>query len=143
MCSQFQNWQNLNSPKKAIRSLNNSPYNSHTAPLFLSSNILPFHKIIFLQKALFMHSIHYNYQHSSFKDTWQLNINRDHDHSLRNLNDFHLPLPKTYIFKRSTIYSLPKNWNDLPNEIKCQSNRYTFNICLKNEIFRQIGAECL
>ena len=126
--------------KKAIRSITNSPYNSHTAPLFLSLNILPFDKIIYLQKALFMHSIHYKYQHVSFNTTWNLNINREYDHTLRNLNDFYLPLPRTDAFKRSTLYNLPKTWNELPNEIKCHNNRFTFNICLKNEIFRQMGA---
>ena len=64
--------------KKAIRAITNSTYNYHTAPLFLTLKILPFQKIINLNKSLFMHSIHYKYANSSFNDVWTLNNQHNH-----------------------------------------------------------------
>ena len=94
--------------KKAIRTITNSPYNAHTAPLFLSLSILPFEKIIMLKNACFMHSIYFKYNSNSFNNIWTLNIHRDIDHSLRNQNHFHLPFPRIDSFKKSPLYSLPK-----------------------------------
>jgi hypothetical protein len=47
--------------KKAIRIITKSKASAHTAPLFYNSNILPFDKILTLNKHLFMHSIAFNY----------------------------------------------------------------------------------
>jgi hypothetical protein len=43
--------------RKAIRIITCSPNRSHTPPLFLSLNILPFPELLELHRALFMHSI--------------------------------------------------------------------------------------
>ncbi len=51
----------LTMQKKAIRIVTNAPYNSHTNPLFLEINVLPFDKLITLNRLLFMHAIAYNY----------------------------------------------------------------------------------
>ena len=127
--------------KKAIRAITKSAYNTHTAPLFNQLKILPFEKLMLLNRSLFMHSIHYKYQHASFNNIFIQNQHRNTDHTLRNLENFYLPLPKTEAFKRTTCYLLPKTWNDLPDTIKCQNNRFTFKIALTNEIFHQLEVE--
>lgn len=127
--------------KKAIRIITKSHYNAHTTPLFSSLNILPFEKIIHLNQLLFMHSIHYSYSHTSFNNVWMLNNERNHDHTLRNLNKFYTPFPRFEFFKRSPIYMLPKIWNELPGELRCQSNRYTFKIAVINHLFQLLEEE--
>ncbi len=127
--------------KKAVRAITNSEYNSHTAHLFLKCKIMPFENLLIMQRALFMHSIYHNYQHISFNTMFTKNQIRDHDHTLRNLNNFYLPQPHTDAFKRSPSYLLPKTWNELPDETKCLSNRYTFKIALKNNIFGQLETD--
>lgn len=127
--------------KKAIRIINLAKYNEHTAPLFYNSKILPFEKLIELNKLLFMHSIHFNYCHSSFLNIWPKNNLRVTDHSLRNQTDFILPFPNTDNFKRFPLYDFPKSWNNLYPELKCQHNRFTFKIALINKIFENIYLE--
>ena len=128
--------------KKAIRLITHSTYNAHSAPLFLSQTILPVDKIVLLKNACFMHSIYFGLNHPSFNNTWILNIQRDIDHSLRNQNEFHLQLPRTDQFKRSPLYSLPKLWNELPGELRCHENPYTFKMATTSYLYRLIEAEC-
>ena len=89
-----------------------------------------------------MHSIYFNYNHSSFANVWTLNNQREVDHTLRNQNQFFLQFPRTDNFKKSPLYSFAKLWNDLPGELKGQENPYTFKISTKENLFRQIQAEC-
>ena len=127
--------------KKAIRTITNSNYNAHTQPLFLKLNILPFDKMLTLNRSVFIHSIYHKNHHISFLNTWILNQQRETEHTLRNQNLFQLPFPRTEQFKKSPLYFLPKSWNDLPNELKCQENPFTFKIALKNHLYRQLEAE--
>ncbi len=127
--------------KKAIRTITNSPYNAHTTPLFLQLKILPFDEILKNHRCQFIHSVYFNYAHISFKNIWKLNLQRDTDITLRNQNNFQLPLPKTDAFKRSPLYTLPKTWNDLDPAEKCHENPYTFKILIKERWFRQMSAE--
>ena len=90
-----------------------------------------------------MHQIYHNYHHKSFHNTWQRNNQRNIDHTLRNLENFYLPFPRTEQFKRSPLYSLPKFWNELPDEDKAQINRFTFQSQIKNSLFRKISEEII
>ena len=119
--------------KRAIRTITKSSFLAHTNQLFSSLKILPFQKIITFQKLMFMHSIEYHYCPSSFTNTWQKNHTRNIQ--LRNGNDFYLPSPKIEFFKKIPLYSLPLEWNNLPDELKFQFNRHTFKIALKNHLF--------
>ncbi len=127
--------------KKAIRTITNSTYNAHTPPLFLALKILPFEKIILLNQSLFMHTIQYQYCHTSFKDVFVTNNQRNHDHMLRNLNNYYVPFPRYDFFKKSPLYTLPNLWNELPDELKYQSNKYTFKIATINHFFGLIETE--
>ncbi len=139
-CSQTNINRILTLQKKAIRTITNSNYNAHTQPLFSKLNILPFDKLLTLNKSTFIHSIYHKNHHRSFQNTWILNQQRDLEHTLRNQNLFQLPFPRTEQFKKSPLYFLPKAWNDLPDEIKCQENPYTFKIALKDHLCRHLAA---
>jgi hypothetical protein len=124
--------------KKAIRVITNSAYNSHTAPLFLELNILPYEKLILYSQLNFMHSVFYAYAPKSFETTWQKNADRAPELNLRNANEFNLLLPRTELFKKSTYYSMPLAWNNLAVEIKLQQNRITFRWALKAHLFEDM-----
>ena len=124
--------------KKAIRVITNSAYNSHTAPLFLELNILPYEKLILYSQLNFMHSVFYAYAPKSFETTWQKNADRAPELNLRNANEFNLLHPRTELFKKSTYYSMPLAWNNLAEEIKLQQNRTTFRWALKAHLFEDM-----
>jgi hypothetical protein len=66
------------------------------------------------------------------------NQNRaDHDHNLRNFDQYTLPPPRIELFKKSPLYSLPLTWNNL-GTIKLQNNRTTFKIGLKEQFINEI-----
>jgi len=123
--------------KKAIRILTSSRYNAHTANLFHQLKIMPFDKIIQIQKLKYMHSIVYEYAHSSFSGTWTRNINRLTEHNLRNNDDFTLPAPRYENFKRYPLYSFPNAWNNI-GDVKFQRNKVTFGIALTDQLFDQL-----
>jgi hypothetical protein len=124
--------------KKAIRIMTGSAYNSHTKPLFIQHNILPFPKLILQSQLTFMHAIEYNYAPSSFRNTWQKNSEREPAINLRNANDYFIPMPRTETFKKSTYYALPLAWNDLAIEIKYQENKITFKWALKAHLMEDL-----
>jgi hypothetical protein len=53
--------------------MTNSDYNDHTNPLFFEHKILPFDKLLTLNRLLFIHSIASNYPPPIFTDTWLRN----------------------------------------------------------------------
>jgi hypothetical protein len=69
-------------------------------PIFKEYAILPYAKLMELSKCLFMLSIENGYTPVVFANTWQKNQNRtDHDHNLRNVNQYTLPPPKIELLK--------------------------------------------
>jgi hypothetical protein len=105
----------------------------HTAPLFHKLKILTFEKIILQAKLKLMHSIHYNYAPTSFRNTWILNMERNPENNLnlRNDNLYAIPHPRIELFKKSPNYTVPKAWNELSPNISAQHNKTTFLIALK------------
>jgi hypothetical protein len=124
--------------KKAIRIITKSKALTHTPPLFLNSHILPFEKLLILNKLLFMHSIAYNYAPTSFNGTWPTNQNRNNDYNLRNNDLFTLPPFRIELFKKLPLYALPLAWNELPDSLRYQHNRITFKIALTDNLFDSI-----
>jgi Reverse transcriptase (RNA-dependent DNA polymerase) len=119
--------------KKIIRSITNSPYNSHTDTLFTNLKILPYTKLILQSKLLFMHSYHYNYAPPAFTNTWTLNANRVPELNLRNSEDYTLPRPNLTFFTRFPLYTFPKAWNEAgPN--KSHRNPILYKNLLKDEL---------
>jgi hypothetical protein len=116
--------------KKAIRIITGSNYTAHTAPLFAQLQILPYELIIKQAKLLFMHSIEYNYAPSSFVGIWTKNFVIQGDRPLRNADNYTLPNPRTELFKKSPLYTLPLEWNNLDDN-RYIRNKTTFKTALK------------
>jgi hypothetical protein len=116
--------------KKAIHIVANAPYNPHTNPLFLENNVLPFDKLITLNRLLFMHAIAYNYAPNTFANIWLTNAERNTGHDLRNTDFFVMPHVRIDLFRRFPLYTLPHEWNNLSENIRLQHNQTTFKIAL-------------
>jgi hypothetical protein len=123
--------------KKAIRIICNLNYNAHTAEHFFDLWILPFEKMLIFNRALFIHSVRYNYVHRSFLNTRTLNDERNLNYNLRNVDEFAITPPRFEGFKKFPIYSFPSTWNGL-DEVKMQRNRVTFKIELKTKLLNSL-----
>jgi hypothetical protein len=107
--------------KKAIRITTRSTYTAHTEPLFAQLQILPYELTLKQAKLLFMHFIEYDYAPQSFRGIWNKNYLIQGDRPLRNADGYTLPNPRTKLFKKSPLYALPLEWNNL------DENRYISN----------------
>jgi len=123
--------------KKAIRIITKIAYNAHTIPLFYDYKILPIGKIIKMAKLNFMHSVFYEYAPRPFLQIWVKNNERQHEHNLRNDNDYMLPNPRLEQYQKFPIYSLPFEWNQA-GVVTLYENKTTFKIALKEELFEEV-----
>ncbi len=56
--------------KKAVRIITKPKSNAHTKPIFNQQRILSYENIVYLNSALFMHSITFNYALCAFDNVW-------------------------------------------------------------------------
>ena len=84
-----------------------------------------------------MHSVFYNYAPKSFSETWTKNVAREHAMALRNDNLFNIPHPRTDLFKRFPLFSLPNFWNNA-EELVFYENQITFRHALRDKLFNEI-----
>ena len=70
--------------------------------------ILPFEKLI-EYNIFFMHSIHYDYAPSSFRNIFPKNCNREIIYELRNA----VPAARIELFKKFPLFTFPTAWNSV------------------------------
>jgi len=80
--------------KKAIRLISKAEYNASTNPLFLANKILPFDKILYAKKMMFMHDIIHSNSLPTFKNYLKSNSDRNNGRELRNNDDITIPPPQ-------------------------------------------------
>jgi len=97
--------------KRAIRIICNVPSRSHTAPLFIDLQILPFEKLITFSKLKFMHKFVHNRLPFSFNETWITNIERNPRLNLRNAQEFYIRPVNFISLKRLPLFNFPSVWN--------------------------------
>jgi hypothetical protein len=124
--------------KKALRIISNVGFRDHTAPLFISNDIMPVDVIIQYSRLLFMHSIKHRYCPKSFYDVFALS-NDDIGYELRYTNEFLLPRARIELFKKIPLYYLPSEWNN-SGDLKFYQNRETFRIILRETLMRDFAA---
>jgi hypothetical protein len=84
-----------------------------------------------------MHSIEYDYAPSSFQGIWTKNLVNQGDRPLRNADNYSLPNPRTELFKKSPLYSLPYEWNNIDNK-RYIRNRNTFKTAIKYTLLNSL-----
>jgi hypothetical protein len=77
-----------------------------------------------------MHSVEHNYAPNSFNGVWTKNLVNQGNRPLRNADNFMLPNPRTELFKKSPLYSLPLEWNNL-DESRYIRNKNSFKTVIK------------
>ncbi len=98
--------------KEAMRLISNVNYRAHTKDLFLLHEILPFERLIKLERQKFMHKFYHKKQPITFSDLWILNLDRNPDLALRNANNYIVPVHNTEILQRSPLTTFAKAWNE-------------------------------
>jgi hypothetical protein len=109
--------------KAVIRTVSGSKYNSHSAPIFKTLEILPLNMLINLHLAKIMFFFKNNRLPSCFNNTWLTRLNRNIQTGgpmLRIADEYEyvVPFARTDQLRRFPSITVPEAWNDLPVEIK-------------------------
>ena len=67
----------INIQKRAVRIVTKSKYNSHTAPLFIKTQIIPLLELIKYNAVMFMYDFQANKLPSAFNGTWTRNFKQN------------------------------------------------------------------
>ena len=103
--------------KWAIRSITNSHFRSHTAPLFLKSNLLNINDMYTLELGVFTYRFSINDLPVSFKDYFKRRSDI-HKYKTRHTNDLQLTNNKKAFSDQCIRSNGPVLWNSLPQNIK-------------------------
>ena len=125
---------------RAVRFITFSSFRTPAAPLYSSLKILPLNEMLFLQKSVFMHSIHYN----SLPLVLQSYCEQpEHRYSTRYKTSGNYVLPKSITNRgqRSIKYTGPKAWAEVPILLKDIAFRKPFSKKLKEFILDSIFVE--
>lgn len=120
--------------KKVVRTISNSSYAAHTAPIFQTLLVPPVHSIISKSITQFMHPIFHKYSDQSFTNHWTRFDERLTGYNLREGEDFVLPFARTEALKKLPFYNFAKVWNNASAN-KYIRNRLTFQIAIHSELF--------
>jgi hypothetical protein len=85
--------------KRAIRLICNARYNEHSDPLFKTSQILPFNKLVLFFNLQFMQHYKEGFLPNSFNNVWLKNETRCRDDfvmALRNSENFNIPFTRLH-----------------------------------------------
>jgi len=97
--------------KRALRTIHNKSYNSHTDPLFKQSGILKLSDIYQLEVLMFMHDFINNKLPLSFQNMFILNADIQNTYQTRQSNMFHMPLSKSRFVDKLPLLKFPSVWN--------------------------------
>ena len=125
---------------RAIRFITFSSFRTSAGPLYSCLEILPLDEMVFVQKTVFMHSLHYN------KLPFTLSaycIQPKHKYSTRYklAQNYTLPKSTTNRSQKSIKYTGPKAWAEVPKEIKDIAFRKPFSKKLKEHVLKAIYLE--
>ena len=119
--------------KWAIRTISNSHYRSHTAPIFAKYNVLNVNDMYTLELGTFMFRYSVNDLPSSF-DGYFAKRSDIHNYSTRHGNDFNLTKNKKTFSDHAVRSSGPRLWNSLDNEIKTSKSVKHFRKQYKHKL---------
>ena len=120
--------------KRAIRTINNASFNSHTEPLFKSNGVLKLMDLYEYHTTLFMYDYTHNNLPSSFQNMFTLNSDIHQDHVTRQSSLINVPKHKNMYVSKLPPIQFPKLWNKWKNKIDCNLPRHMFKSTLKRHI---------
>jgi len=129
--------------KAAIRIISNSSYRAHTEPIFKRLNILPLPSLIEFFKLQFMQRFIQGHLPPSFNNVWITNEARRSETvsmSLRNHDDFYIPVSRLKNLENKPLYAFPKAWSQLTDHsITIVRNCAEFNAKLKEYLLGKLS----
>ena len=122
---------------KAVRLITFSSFRSSVSPVYSSLKILPLNEQFFVQKSIFMHSLHYQTLPFALSVYCQI---PDHKYSTRYATSLNYVLPRvvTNRGQSSIKFSGPKTWFNVPNDLKEIAFRKPFSKKIKEHILKKI-----
>ena len=122
--------------KRSVRYISNARSKQHTSNLFAEHKILKFHDLVKHCELSFMYKYVYSILPSSFNDMF-IKLN-SFDRSL----SFQMEVVKKSFMKTLPAYTLTKNWNNLPLELKRIKSLNVFKNSNKEKILSSYNFSC-
>ena len=97
--------------KRALRLINKAPYNSHTDPLFRTSNILKIKDLYEQKSLLFMIQFEKKQLPISFNTIFQHNRERHPERPTRQSNQIYIKMPRNTFIASLPSFTIPQIWN--------------------------------
>ena len=119
--------------KWAVRTIANSHYRSHTAPLFAKYNILTLADTYKLELGVFMYKYSNNELPGVFDGFFTLRSNI-HNYQTRNADKFNLMKNNKTFTDHAIRTAGPILWNSLPNSIKTANSLKHFRKIYKRDL---------
>ena len=132
-------------PKKAIRIITCSKYNSHTEPLLKELNLLKAADTFKLSKLKFYHKFLNNKQPNYLQNLPLTTNNNIHNHNTRHSQSIHVVRVSHAFAKKSIRWDIPITVNALPSLIKDKLNTHSLNgfaTYTKNYILSKYSYSC-
>ena len=104
--------------KRALRTINNVSYNSHTDPLFKKSNILKLNDLFDHESGLFMHNYVMNKLPESFGNMFTFNYEIQERHQTRQSSLLYLKRCNSKFAKKMPLYDFPKKKTNGTKDLK-------------------------
>ena len=127
--------------KKALRAACKTHYLHPSLSLFISTKTLNIFDLFEKNIATFM----FNFQNGNvpivFNQLFRT-FESVHNHNTRNKGNLYISKKRTNTAKQSISYTGSKVWNDLPREIRCSKNKFTFNYKLKEYFLTKYKDKC-
>ena len=125
---------------RAVRFITFSSFRTSAAPLYSCLKILPLKEQLFLQRTVFMHSLHYKNLPFAFNSYCQLPSHR-YPTRYKISENYALPCPATNRAQRSIKFTGPKAWAEVPDECKEIAYKKPFSKKFKEHILQMIYVE--
>jgi len=118
--------------KRAIRIINNAPYNGHTEPLFKKSRILKLYDLYEYQCIMFMFDYLSLNLPKSFEGVFIANKDLPNSGLTRQSNLIHIPQIKSQFSRKLPYYCVPSIWNEWARSIPNDHSRSEMKRLFKN-----------
>ena len=125
---------------RAVRFISFASFRSPAGPLYSNLKILPLEQQLFLQRTVFMHSVHYKNLPFVFNDYCH-QPNHSYPTRYATSSNYVLPLSSTNRGQNSIKFAGPKAWANVPNDLKDIAFRKPFTKKSKEHILKEIFEE--
>jgi len=123
--------------KRAIRTINNKKYNSHTDPLFKESGVLKMSDLYRMEILLFMHDYINDKLPVSFRGTFSHNRDHQNAYNTRQWEMFNIPRTKSRFVDKLPLIGFPSIWNKYAGLYNPTVSRNCFKRNIKISCFNE------